>query len=257
MRIERSPFLNQRILTLCVDTAYHLEVASEKKATRSEGVFVRSAIICITLLLESIANCCLYSLELPETLNDELDKLNTMCKLEYFLFSIGKNGIDRSCHEYQAAKSALSLRNFLVHPKVLPGHYVGDEEKGYVDWQSRNSQKALNHLELSADVSHWRYSHGRKVAETILLFIKKYFIEWAGYDTHKLSALLTTGSWDVKRAMLRGASGKVTITREQSEVDLISHHLPALFLIFNIRALPSNNPLQPTGLKGSICDEAT
>lgn len=254
---ERSPFLNQRILTLCIDTAYHLEVASQKKGTRLEGAFARSEIVSITLLLEAIANSCLYSLELPDALNDELDRLTTFGMLEHFLFSMGKNGIDRSCHEYQTAKYALTLRNFLVHPKVLPGHFVGDEQEGYVSSQSRNSQKALNHLGLSADVSHWRNSHGRKVVDAILLFTKKYFGEWAGFDTHKLSALLTTGLWDVKRATMRAVPVKVTITAEQSELDIISRHMPDLFLIFNIRSLPSNNPLQPTGSNGSLCDNGT
>ena len=76
-------FVNQRALTLALDIATLLEESHRHENTSLGGSHARSAITNAALLLECVSNSCLFSLNLPARLLEELDKLASIAKLDY------------------------------------------------------------------------------------------------------------------------------------------------------------------------------
>jgi hypothetical protein len=79
----------------------------------------QAVVLFSTLLLEAAANCCLMSLKLPSSFYNDLDKLPTMSKFDFYLFtrSGGKRAIDRGAKYAQEAADLKVLRDCTVHPK--------------------------------------------------------------------------------------------------------------------------------------------
>ena len=92
-RLKDIRFIDQRALTLILDIALLLQESKEAEDSFLETVFARSAIANAALLLECVANSCLGSLGLPSRLLDDLDRLPTLSKFDYYLFSRSGNHI--------------------------------------------------------------------------------------------------------------------------------------------------------------------
>ena len=74
MRLEDIEFADQRALALIVDLALLLEEALSSQDRWLGRSCARASITNSALLLECVANSCLFSLGLPSRLLEELDK---------------------------------------------------------------------------------------------------------------------------------------------------------------------------------------
>lgn len=79
-----------------------------------------AAVMNSALLIEAAANCCIYELSLNNKLSEEVDRLPSLTKFDFFLLvkSGGDKTLDRGTNLYQDVKEIKKLRDLLVHPKT-------------------------------------------------------------------------------------------------------------------------------------------
>lgn len=220
-------FMKKRVLRLAIDIGYHLHFSFMNKDSKLEAVFARSSIACSAVLLEAIANLCIFSLLLPRVICEDIDKLRPIAKLEFFLFALGKNRIDRRSNEIKLARQVLQLRNFLVHPKVLPD--FTNENGSY--WKA---DKVLKNLGLSPDDNEWKYDQAKNISDHVLAFIAHFFSVCVGFDKHQTTLFLTTSHTSDLQGLLAEGLNVSMIYTDRFTMEVISEHISGLEKIVNI-----------------------
>ncbi|MDX5363593.1 MAG: hypothetical protein LPJ91_05505 [Pseudazoarcus pumilus] len=223
-RAQDIHFVDQRALALVVDIAVLLEQSEKNNGTWLGSAFARSAITNAALLLECVSNSCLGSLSLPARLLEELDRLPTLSKLDYYLFSRTGKHIDRGCRETELAADVLRLRDHIVHPKLKPGSVAGVGGEQYVDY---GAAKALG---IALDNREWTHEDGANVAEAATAFLTVYFGGWCGLDKGNATRVLVCREQDSLQRELA-----MWVTMQQAERDLIQKWLPATLSFMDLR----------------------
>jgi len=137
---ERNFFvLFEDALNLLSDSEY----AIEKEDYYGMQRFARSSIVNSTILLECSANCCLDALKLSNSFKNDLDKLPSLSKFEFYLTSKFRNkNFDRGCNEIQNVAELKTLRDIIVHPKVQKAKWERiDENRRQADFGTTNKLK--------------------------------------------------------------------------------------------------------------------
>lgn len=223
MRLEDIEFKHQRTVTLMLDAVYLLNLSTELPAQQASTA-ARAAITNAALVLESTSNSCLLALDLPRKLQDELDRLPTLSKLDYFLFATTGKHIDRGCKEAELAGEVLRLRDHVVHPKPRSGILKTQGESQVVDYGVTAA------LSIPFDTREWDFNTAQLVANVVLNFAKKFFLEWCGKDVGQVTNLLGTFEKSLITAGVR-----CWLVCPKSDVELINRILPSLFDIIDIR----------------------
>lgn len=82
--------------------------------------YARASIINSTFLLECAANCCNDVLEITNSFKKDIDKLPALSKFEYYLsIKFNNKKFDRGSREIQNAADLKTIRDLIVHPKVM------------------------------------------------------------------------------------------------------------------------------------------
>ena len=170
MKAQDIQFRDQRVLTLIFDLLHLLEIGATGHSLPLQNAAARAAITNAALLLECAANSCLLALALPGKLAEEIDRLPTFAKLDYFLFAVAARHIDRTCRESELAAEVLKIRNHIVHPKPKGGVLVGDLFSGYVDYGTTNATR------IPLDTRQWSVSIALPLVQSVFAFAKKYFL---------------------------------------------------------------------------------
>jgi len=223
-RIEDIRLVDQRALTLVVDIAVLLTESEKNKGMWLGSAFARSAITNAALLLECVSNSCLGSLPITTRLLDELDRLPTLSKLDYYLFSRTSKHIDRSCRETELAGDVLKLRDHIVHPKLKPGFFARDGEELYADY---GTTKALG---IALDNREWTHQDGMKVADAATAFLRLYFLDWCGHDKGNATRVLVCRERDILQQ-----EQAMWVQMRRAEYDLIQKWLPEILDFMDLR----------------------
>ncbi len=133
----------------------------------------QTVVLFSTLLLEAAANCCLRSLKLPSSFYNDLDKLPTMSKFDFYLFtrSGGKRAIDRGAKYAQDAADLKVLRDCTVHPKrsrVVWTDITDTERNGEKDVTGR--------LKISRAMDGWRVQDALTCFRVANTFLEHFFL---------------------------------------------------------------------------------
>lgn len=221
-------FIDQRTLTLVIDIAALLEECDKSDPPSAGAFFVRSAINNAVLLLECVANSLLGSLGLPARLLDELDRLPTLAKLDYYLFSRCGEHIDRGCRETELAQDVLKLRDHLVHPKLKKGVVTESSKEHHVDYGQTKA------LAIPLDSRTWTQQQGIKVANSVIEFLRVFFLQWCAQGKGDVTRLLACRERDL---LDHEVAMWVTLGPEHHRV--VQKWLPNVLSFLDLR--PSNN----------------
>ena len=224
MRPEDIEFKDQRALALIVDITLLLEESKLSQARWLGRSCARASITSSALLLECAANSCLFSLGLPAKLQDELDKLPAISKLDYYLFSKTGKHINRGCRETELAADIIKLRDHVVHPKPKPGKLVEGTEAPYVDY---GTTKALG---IPFDVLEWDHVAAHKVGSAVVGFLEKYFVEWCALSKNRVTTLLIVR----EKALIQGDTESWAVMPEV-EHSAIQKWIPSLLEFLDLR----------------------
>ena len=212
-------------MTLVVDMALLLDAADTDAAKLHGCTCARSAIMNATLLLECTANSCLFSLSLPGKLMDELDKLPALSKLDYYLFATKGTHIDRGSRVVELAADVIRLRDHVVHPKPKTGKLTGEGKDRFVDY---GTTKALG---IPFDVREWDHAAAKKVAEAVLGFLSKFFLEWCSLTKGRITALLVLR----EKALIQGDVSSY-IQMSAAEHAILQKRIPSALAFLDLRA---------------------
>ncbi len=234
MRFQDIEFKDQRAPTLICDLLHLLEVAATASIVAIQGASARAAVVNAVLLLECAANSGLLSLALPSRLAEEIDKLPTLAKLDYFLFAMAAKHIDRGCREAELAAEVLRLRDHIVHPKPRAGVLVADDcDSPYVYYGRTNA------LSIPFDTRDWSASIALSVAQAAVAFAKRFFLEWCALDKGRVTTILMVRE---KELIVTGHQSFVTVSPDV--LSLANKFLPEIldFIDFRERE-PDAQPL--------------
>lgn len=150
------------------------------------STLARASIISSALYLEACANCCLDLLDLGSRFSDEVDRLPTIAKYDFFLhMKFRDRSIDRSRAEYQGYVELKTLRDSFVHPRAQ--HYE------WLEW-SENSSVSISPKSKSLGISKipsYCYSEDAVIAlRASHRFARYFFSGCARFRPSQVSALL-------------------------------------------------------------------
>jgi hypothetical protein len=224
MRLEDIEFKDQRALTLLLDVAHLLGAAAAASQDGSKATLSRAAAMTAAVFLECVSNSCLLSLALPSRVAEELDRLPTMAKLDYYLFAKTTQHIDRGCRETELAAEVLKLRDHLVHPKPNGGKIAGEPPMQYVDYGSTNS------LKVPYDTRLWTPVISENIAKSVTSFGAKYFIDWCRMDKGQITSILLAH----EKQIIQG-SIPTWVRVDTNDFSLIARYLPESLKFLDIR----------------------
>ena len=162
------------------------DIDTEKDDAGYEFTLIRSSILNTMLLLECAANCCIHSLRLPQSYYNDIDKLPSISKYEFFLKTIKPNcKFDRGSKEVQTIAELKSLRDKYVHPKVNKKDMVKIDKS---TWDVDFGNSELLGIPFSMDVL--KKESAVKSLKAVNDFFNKFFLEWCEFDKDTVCSLL-------------------------------------------------------------------
>lgn len=134
----------------------------------------QAALLYSALLLESAANCCLWSLKLSSAFTADLDKLPTFSKLDLYLLlrSRGRKKLDRGSRHFQDAAELKALRDLAVHPKQarMTSHDWDDNLGG------TSSYDYTERLKISRSSAGWTVQDATTAFLAVNTFLEHFFL---------------------------------------------------------------------------------
>lgn len=151
-----------------------------------EFTYARSSILNTVLLFECAANCCIDTLNLSGSFQEDIDKLSFLSKYEFFLNRVNEKVVfDRGCKEAQAAAELKAVRDNYVHPKVKKQKYAQiDEEAWSADFGRTNL------LKIPRDPTEWGRSHAVAALKATNDFFNHFFLSWCGFGANTVCEIL-------------------------------------------------------------------
>lgn len=103
---------------LLADAVFQHRLAKVEEDSYRMNRYARASILAAALSVECAGNCMLSSMDLPQALHSELDRLAPMAKIEVFLRLRSVSGFDRGADQVQRVVELIKARNDHVHPKT-------------------------------------------------------------------------------------------------------------------------------------------
>lgn len=225
MRVKDIQFQDQRTLTLMLDVVLLIEQSELNSVIPVRAACARASVDNSVLLIECISNSCLFSLDLPSKLLEELDKLPPLSKLDYYLFSLASKHIDRGCRAVELAADILKLRDHLVHPKPKKGNLVSKGEQQTVCY---GKTKCMN---IPLDTREWNTQIAASIAGAVADFLRLFFLEWCGFGKSNVTSLLMLR----EKALIRKEISSWVVVPDE-DIALLWKWVPQFLEVFDIRA---------------------
>jgi hypothetical protein len=156
--------------------------------TTPHGPVPQAALLYSTLLLESAANCCIWSLRLPGPFAGDIDKLPTFTKFDLFLliWSRGKKKLDRGSRSFQDATELKGLRDLAVHPKKSRITWVKWDD----DLGGEGVHDATERLKIPRSTAGWGLEQAISAFRTANAFLEDYFLNSCAMSQKQVRMLL-------------------------------------------------------------------
>lgn len=191
--IDHEYLYERNFYVLFQDAANYLFVS--EKALDNEDYdgmerYARASIINSTLLLECAANCCIDILNVSNSFKKDIDKLPALSKFEYFLsIRFSDKIFDRGCREIQNAAELKTIRDLIVHPKVLRTKWEKiDEFRSQADFGSTTI------LKLPKTIEEFHRNDALVCLRTLCSFLDYFFRILCGYDAEIIKKILISST---------------------------------------------------------------
>jgi hypothetical protein len=185
------------------DSVYLLYFAcdtdQEKYADNVISPFVRTSLINSILLIECAANCAIASLDLNTSYFNEIERLTSLGKFEFFLNNISRKSIDRGSLEVQRIQELKSIRDYYVHPKVRKSVWEQVDTNLWVVDSGRTAT-----LQISKNPREWEINDAIKALKSVNDFFNLYFLDWCNLHSDAVYDILI-GSRKVNLSAPEGA----------------------------------------------------
>lgn len=148
----------------------------------------QAALLYSTLLLESAANCCIWSLRLPGPFASDIDKLPTFTKFDLFLLikSRGKKRLDRGSRLFQDAGELKTLRDLAVHPKKARITWVMRDD----DSEGEGEHDVTERLKIARSTAGWGLEDAISAFHVANAFLEDFFLKSCGMTQKQIRMLL-------------------------------------------------------------------
>lgn len=177
----QAPAAVERGIPSLIDDAIALAMESEVHDNFDlRNTLARASILSSVLFLEACANACLDTLNLGRRFSEEVDRLSTAGKFDFFLrLHPRSKPLDRSRSEFQGYAELKTLRDAFVHPKAKKYDWIEWSEESSVSTSPKST--ALGIAKIPAYCS----THDAIVA----LRASHRFVGYALRDCAKLSSV--------------------------------------------------------------------
>ena len=166
---------------LLSDAIFFEKLARNESNEQIRKRYARSSIIFSSLILECAANCCLSCFEINTQLKNDLDKLPFLTKLDLFALHGFKKQIDYGRHEVQKVNEIKSIRDSIVHPKVIKtivGNPVeGERHFASFPYNLTFSIKPKPATGMIGNSSLWTHRDCFTAIQTVIEFFNYFFQE--------------------------------------------------------------------------------
>jgi hypothetical protein len=150
------------------------------------ATFARHSIIDSLLLLESVANTCLESLEIESSVFDELDRLPVVAKFDIYLRTgFANRKLNRGLHVVAALRDLKILRDNFAHPKRQKIIWEAWSKK-----ESTATCEKTSVLGVSRDPSFWHPDEAIIVMRAVHDFVGYYFKALCKFNATQVASLL-------------------------------------------------------------------
>ena len=192
--MEHSHFRDTECINLIVDSIFHYHNAKRTSCAFLQNRFSRSSIISSALVIECIANCLLDSSDFSKQYVKDLDKLNSMTKIETYLHLHRINCFDNGRCIVQQIKELIKLRNSFVHPKVTRKKV--DIQKSQIDnlngFEATQFEMSTGHssikpaLGVSTQSNQWTSQDSHTCLLAVRDFLYYLFIETLQFESQEI-----------------------------------------------------------------------
>lgn len=191
--IDREYLYERNFYVLFQDAANYLldsERALENEDYDGMERYARASIINSTLLLECAANCCIDILNISSSFKNDIDKLPALSKYEYFLsIKFSDKIFDRGCREIQNASELKTIRDLIVHPKVLRAKWEKiDEFRSQADFGST----AI--LKLPKTIEEFHRNDALVCLRALCSFLDHFLRNICGFDPEIIKKILISST---------------------------------------------------------------
>jgi len=165
----------------------HLLLASQAATDHDEAAsFARGSIACTMMLPEVSANVCIESLELENSVFNEIDKLAPLAKFDYFLRTTFRNRrIVNGTSQVQKLQELKRLRDAFVHPKRQIVQWEPGENGNFIGRSGRTQ-----FLNMSKNPAMWDEQDAIKAMLGAHDFLRYFFTDLCRYSKKKVTDLL-------------------------------------------------------------------
>lgn len=213
--------LNKKYLTLFIDAIEFIDEAEVAGDSASQK-FYRASIISNILSVECSANICIQSMNLPQVLYENVERISIIGKFDYFSHNTFNKIIDRSLNEYSNLKSLVTIRNDYVHPKVEKGVY--EYEHGRFQFGNKKS------FSLSNDIRVWKKDDAVALLNAHVEFMNYFFNNLCGYSNGQSNYLLTSFEEEISQELI-----ETCISMSDDLIEKIDRYLNIEMTHLNLR----------------------
>jgi hypothetical protein len=210
---------------MIIDSIALIEESKNAESEAYQKMLARASIMNSVLLIESVSNSCLFSLKLQGKLLDELDRLPSMSKLDYYLFALKGLHIDRGRREVELVHEILKLRDHVVHPKLKPGRVDGSQD-------FEVSYGHSNNLQIPNDTRSWDYSLAVNILDVIIDFMCLFFLEWCEMSKGEVTKTLVAREENILWEKIA-----VWVSLSNRDLDLIDRWAVRLHRVLDVRKI--------------------
>ncbi|GGB21545.1 hypothetical protein [Agarivorans gilvus] len=167
-------------------TAVHLLWAADDQALVVRNAIARSSIIHAPFMVESLANSLLVELGMSSSLQNDLEKLTTMAKLELCADLSNKGSFSRGGRCAQVFADLTKLRNDYVHPKRSKNTNVEKEGEAYFIGVSQR----WSGLGIAKNPEVWDVKDAHAVLAKVMDAMDEYLMDVIGICNRRIERIL-------------------------------------------------------------------
>ncbi len=193
---EHTAAVNINPFPTLVGQSFALDAMANQASAGDAPVLAKASITTTALGLECAAYCCFRRVKMSGELVERLHRgLPSLDKYDLLHWICTKRPLDRGNRHVRQAKELLSLRNSLVHPKVVRKTLPVKKHVRVGDEATFDPQiPPLEMLKIPGDERTWGPEHSRLAIIAALEFFNFFFVDACKSNVTALSAILCTSS---------------------------------------------------------------
>jgi hypothetical protein len=181
-----SESFDRNYLSLLNDSIVLLEMAQTRENILQEETLARASAVSSMLIPEVVANICIESLSLENSIYHEIDKLSTIGKFDYYL-RVKHRGrkIDRGQRPIQELQELKKIRDMYVHPKKAKVTWTN-----YDDDSADGESEKTDLLKITKNMNMWYVEDAKIIMSSTHSFLCYFFKDLCKYSSKRVANLI-------------------------------------------------------------------